>query len=126
MKVLAFATLLGVVVPGPVLAVDCHSVGGHLNGRPISVVRQVILNGDQLSLTGWFLESTGASPVKAPLRVLSCSALHAGVLCKQEFGPVTVTVMSNGNRLVETITDRGTGKESSGIAYECDGTLQIK
>jgi hypothetical protein len=126
MKALAFATILGAVVPTPVLAVDCHSVGGHLNGRPISVVRQLTLNGDQLSLTGWFLESAGASPVKAPLRVLSCVALHAGVLCKQEFGPVTVSVMSNGNRLVETITDRETGKESSGIAYECDGTLQIK
>lgn len=101
------------------LAVECRSVGGHVNGQQVSVVRRAVLDDKRLVLSGSFNGS------EAPTRVLECVPLNAGIMCTRDFGPIVVTVMSNGARLIETATDRNTGKEVSGVAYSCDDSLRI-
>jgi hypothetical protein len=113
------ALLFLLITANSAFAVDCRSVGGHLNGEQVSVFRQVALDGNQLVLSGWF------GSTKAPVRVLSCAPLYSGVLCTREFGPVVVTVMSNDARMTETVTDKSTGKEIGGIAYRCDSRIMI-
>jgi hypothetical protein len=100
--------------------IECRSVGAHLNGEPISITRRVHLQGDQLYLTGRIGSDS------SPERQLACISLHAGILCERVFGPVTVTIMTNNNRLIETITDPETGREVAGAAYECSRPIKMR
>jgi len=100
---------------------ECRSLGGHLHGRPVSVRLKAVLDADNLILTGQY------GSMEAPnRRVLSCAPLDAGVTCNGDFGPTAVKVISNGNHLIETVTDRNTGNEVSKIEYLCDAALRIR
>jgi hypothetical protein len=115
----AHATLIVLLATTfPALAIECHSVGGHLDRRPVSAVRIATLKGSQLTLNGTF------NAERSPTRKLPCVRLHSGVLCERQFGPVFVTIMSNESRLLETVTDPA-GNEIASIAYQCSGRLRL-
>jgi hypothetical protein len=114
---LAFS--LFVLTAAPAVAVECRSVGGHLNGEPVTAVRQATLIGKKLRLGGVF------NSVRSPSRSLSCLPLHAGILCEREFGPVVVSVMTNKKRMIETVTSLADGKEQASVAYVCNGYLKF-
>jgi S1-C subfamily serine protease len=99
--------------------VECRSVGAHVNGEPVSIVRRARFHDGQLYLTG----TIDSAP--SPERVLSCTALEKGILCGRKFGPVTVTIMTNGNTMIETVADSQTSKELAGGAYVCDAVLKL-
>jgi hypothetical protein len=99
-------------------AVECRSVGGQLNGEPVTAVRHATLVGKKLRLGGVF------NSVRSPIRLLPCVPLKSGILCEREFGPVVVTVMTNGKRMIETVTSLADGKEQASIAYVCNGNLK--
>lgn len=101
-------------------AAECRSVGGHLNQRPVSVQRQVAIKDGILTLKGAF------EGKNSPMRRLPCVALASGVMCEASFGPVIVTVMTNGARMIETVADANTRKEEAGIAYECDRPVMLR
>jgi hypothetical protein len=73
------------------------------------------VHGLQMTLSG----RMGGKPM--PRRLLRCMKLHAGLWCEAPFGPVLITVMTNGSRMTETITARATGAEQAGFAYVCSG-----
>lgn len=100
-------------------ATDCKSVGGHLEGRPVTAVRHVKISGKSMFLSGTF------NGVLSPRRKLNCAALHAGVYCEKAFGPVLVTVMTNGNRMTETVAALSNGAEQAGISYVCDTPMKM-
>lgn len=110
---LAFLSMSFLSLPG--LAVDCVSSGGHIDGQPASVVRQATLLGDRLSLKGGFDQAS----------VVSCTSVDTGVWCRNESGPLDVTVIATGNKLLESIADRASGREQVGLAYICDGPLVL-
>jgi len=112
---ISLAVYFWMILGGSSLAVDCQSAGGHIDGQPASVVRQVMLQGDQLSLTGGFSHSG----------VLSCTPLTPGLFCKGEIGRLQVTVIVNGNKLLESIADATSHKEWVGLSYVCDRPLEL-
>ena len=114
-------TIIGVLVSASLaLAVECRSLGGHLNGEPVtSATRHATLNKGKLTLTGTF------NGVTSPRRILNCSPLAAGILCERVFGPVLVTVITNGKRMIETVKALETGQEQAGLSYLCNGTLKF-
>ena len=81
----------------------------------LTVVRQVVLQGDKLSLTGGFGQSS----------VLSCTALTHGLFCRGESGRRQVTVIVNGNMLLESIADATSQRESVGLSYVCDRSVEL-
>jgi hypothetical protein len=111
----SLAACFWVILGGSSLAVDCQSAGGHIDGQPAEVVRQVVLQGDKLSLTGGF-----GQPI-----VLSCTALTHGLFCGGESGRLQVTVIVNGNMLLESIADPTSNRESVGLSYVCDRSVEL-
>jgi hypothetical protein len=103
------------ILAGSCLAVDCESAGGHIDGQPAEVVRQVVLQGDKLSLTGGFGQSS----------VLSCTPLAHGLFCRGKSGQLQVTVIVNGNMLLESIADATSQRESVGLSYVCDRSVEV-
>ncbi len=114
-----FAGFVLLLCPLAGQAAECVSVSGHFNGKRASMERKVTFSGKTMTLTGKFGNQ------QAPKRTLDCVALSAGVLCERQFGPVTVTVMTNRKRMIETVTDPA-GKEVAGFAYECEGSLRMR
>ena len=112
---ISLAACFWIILGGSSLAVDCQSAGGHIDGQPASVVRQVMLQGDQLSLTGGFNNSS----------VLSCTALAPGLFCQGEIGRLQVTAIVNGSSLLESIADATSHKEWVGLSYVCDRSLEL-
>lgn len=100
-------------------AVECHSVAGMLNGQLVTATRQATLSKSTLTLSG---KMSGKS---MPRRALPCVALAKGVLCERTFGPVVVTVMTNGKRMIETVTDPRTKRELASFAYVCSGAFRF-
>jgi hypothetical protein len=112
---ISLAACFWMILGGSSLAVDCQSAGGHIGGQPASVVRQVTLQGDQLSLTGGFDHSS----------VLSCTPLAPGLFCQGEVGRMQATVIVNGSSLLESIADTTSHKEWVGLSYVCDRSLEL-
>ena len=108
------AACFWVILGGSSLAVDCQSAGGHIDGQEATVVRHVVLQGDKLSLTGGFDRSS----------VLSCTSLTHGLFCRGESGRLQVTVIVNGNMVLESIADATSQKESVGLSYVCDRSVE--
>jgi hypothetical protein len=112
--------IAGVVLAAkPSLAVECKAVGGHINGEPVAATRRAKISGYKIVLNGTF------GGVKGPTRTLPCTPLYSGVLCERLFGPVLITVMTNRNRMLETVTDRATGREQAKFSYVCNGPLKF-
>jgi len=111
----SLAACFWMILGGSSLAVDCQSAGGHIDGQPATVVRQVVLQGDKLSLTGGFGQSS----------VLSCTSLALGLFCRGESGPLEVTVIVNGNMLLESIADATSHREAVGLSYVCDRSVEL-
>jgi hypothetical protein len=109
------AACFWVILGGSSLAVDCQSAGGHIDGQPATVVRHAELQGDKLSLTGGFGQSS----------VLSCTPLAHGLFCRGESGQRQVTVIVNGNMLLESIADATSQRESVGLSYVCDRAVEL-
>ena len=103
------------ILGGSGLAVDCQSAGGHIDGQEATVVRHVVLQGDKLSLTGGFDQSS----------VLSCTSLAHGLFCRGESGKLEVTVIVNGNMLLESIADATSHRETVGLSYVCDRSVEV-
>ena len=94
---------------------DCQSAGGHIDGQPATVVRHAELQGDKLSLTGGFGQSS----------VLSCTPLAHGLFCRGESGQRQVTVIVNGNMLLELIANATSQRELVGLSYVCDRAVEL-
>lgn len=94
-------------------------MAGMLNGERVSATRQASLTGNTLRLSG---RMKGAA---MPQRSLSCVGLAKGIWCERRFGPVSVTVMTNNRRMIETVTD-AKGREVASFAYQCDGSFRLK
>lgn len=99
-------------------AAECKAVAGHIGEKRVVAVRHLRLIGRNLTLSGTF------NGVNSPVRTLPCKPLKAGVFCEKSFGPVFVTVMTNGRRMVETLTD-ASGVERAGLAYMCDQAIKM-
>ena len=112
---ISLAACFWMILGGSALGVDCQSAGGHIDGQPATVVRQAMLQGDQLSLTGGFDYSS----------VLSCTPLAPGLFCKGETGGLQVTAVVNGNKLLESIADATSHKERVGLSYVYDRPLEL-
>jgi hypothetical protein len=102
----------------PSFAAECRSVGGHLNGHRVAAVRSVKLSSATITLAGTF------EGKRAPRRSLPCKVIAKGVYCDRAFDGVIVTVMTNGNRMIENVKDQVTGKEMAGIAYVCNEVMK--
>ena len=111
----SLAACFWVILGGSSLAVDCQSAGGHIDGQPATVVRHVVLQGDKLSLTGGFDRPS----------VLLCTSLAHGLFCRGESGQQQVTAIVNGNMLLESIADATSHRETVGLSYVCDGSVEL-
>ncbi|MER9302915.1 hypothetical protein [Mesorhizobium sp. M0496] len=100
-------------------AVECRSAAGILNGLRVAAVRQANLRGTTMTLTG---KLAGKS---MPQRSLPCVALAKGVFCGKSFGPVNVSVMTNGTRMIEIVTDSATKNELASFAYVCRAVFRL-
>lgn len=101
-----------------VQAATCNSVGGHFEGRRVEAVRQVIIKGRTLAISGTF------NGERMSARTLSCRKLAKGVWCEAQFGPVNVAIITNGRRMMETVRSKVTNRELAGIAYVCDAAVK--
>lgn len=99
-------------------SVTCRSVGGYFNGQPVSAARHATLHRSVLTLSGTF------NSKKSPARQLDCVKLYSGVMCARKFGPIGITVMTNGTKMVETVTDPN-GNEIANIVYQCNGSFKM-
>ena len=111
----SLAACFWVILAGSSFAVDCQSAGGHIGGQPATVVRHVVLQGDKLSLAGGFEQSS----------VLSCTSLALGLFCQGKSGHQQVTVIVNGNMLLESIADETSHREAVGLSYVCDRSVEL-
>ena len=57
--------------------------------------------------------------------VLSCTPLAHGLFCRGESGQRQVTVIVNGNMLLESIADATSQRESVGLSYVCDRAVEL-
>lgn len=115
----AIALLLIVTSAVAAQAVECRSVGGHVEGTPVQAMRTVKLTGTTMTLTG------SIDGNRTPTQKLKCRALAKGVLCEAVVGRAAVMVMTNGTRMTETVTDRVDGHEAAGIAYVCRSAIRF-
>ena len=104
--------------PRPSDEIECRSVGAHLNGEPVSIIRRVRLLEGQLHVSG----TIGSE--QSPERSLPCKPINTGVYCERAFGPVTITVMTKKDSMIESVTDQA-GKEQAGAAYACDRPISF-
>lgn len=105
---------------GAEAAISCRAVGGHINGQPpgAAVTRVVSIAGNRMTLSG----KIGARAM--PRRQLACAPIAKGVFCEATFSGASVTVMTNGARMVETVTNPFTGEELAGT-YACGAAIKI-
>lgn len=114
------AVLLVLASAIPALAVECRSVRGHVDRQPVTAERRAELRGDTLHLDGRFEGGTAST------RLLPCRELYPGILCTQMFGSLEMTVTTSRNQMIETVTERATGRELANIAYQCSGALTLR
>jgi hypothetical protein len=57
--------------------------------------------------------------------VLSCTSLAPGLFCRGESGRSQVTVIVNGNMLLESIADAASNRESVGLSYICERSVEL-
>ena len=107
------AAIMLACAPLPVLALDCHAVGGHRDGQPATTVRRIALAGDRMTLSGDFGDRY----------VVSCQQLNPGLWCQGTAGELDVVVIANGALLLESIAERRSGRERIGLSYDCDAPL---
>lgn len=100
------------------LAAECHSVGGQLNGEIVKAARHVEIHPNSMTISG----SLNGKP--SPRQSLPCKTIAKGVYCNVQFQGVTVTVMTNGRRMIETVTDPSSQKELASFAYDCDREMR--
>ena len=116
----AFTICAVLLTSVPALPATCRSVAGHVNETVASAVRSAAIKGSMITLGG---RMNGKA---MPRRSLPCQKLAKGVLCGGAFGPVNVTVTTNGNRMIESVTSASTGEEQAGFAYQCDGPMRMR
>jgi hypothetical protein len=107
------ALIAATLTASPAAAVQCTSVGGHINGKPVQITRQVVIKGDMMTLAG----QMNGKPM--PTRKLPCMKMETGYYCEVTAGPVYVTTVTNGNRLIETVNRSDTKAEQAGVSYQC-------
>lgn len=112
------AVFFAVALSSHARAAECLSVAGQLNGKRVAVTRSVWLKPGKITLSG------SMNGVKSPRRQLPCKTLAKGVYCDGMFDGVLVSVVTNGRRMIETITDPQTGKEIASFAYKCDRAMK--
>jgi hypothetical protein len=101
----------------PAAAAQCTSVGGHINGKPVQITRQVVIKKNVMTLAG----RMNGKPM--PTRKLPCTKMESGYYCEVMAGPVYVTAVTNGRRLIETVNRSDNKAEQAGVAYECNSTF---
>jgi hypothetical protein len=112
------ALFLSVTLASTCLAAECRSVAGQLNGQRVSAVRSVKLSANSIVLGGTF------EGKQAPRRRLPCKVLAKGVLCEATFDGVLVSVMTNGKRMIEAVTEPATSRQLANLAYVCDQVMK--
>lgn len=100
-------------------AIDCESVAGHIAGMKAKATRHAEMRGSRLTVTGKIGTKDFA------VRDIPCVALAKGVLCEKTVGTASISITTNGNRMIESITDTATGVEQAGYAYACNGGLKL-
>lgn len=98
-------------------AAQCTSVGGHINGKPVQITRQVDIKRNMMTLAG----RMNGKPM--PTRKLPCMKMETGYYCEVTAGPVYVTAVTNGSRLIETVNRSDTKAEQAGVSYQCTTAL---
>lgn len=114
----AIAGLL-LLVPSVAGAVECRSVDGRWGERRVSAVRQVTVVGQTIVVTGTFEGKPSAQ------RTLACVPNENGVYCEARYGPLIVSIMSEGARLFETVVDLSIAREQVRLTYQCDGAIRM-
>jgi hypothetical protein len=99
-------------------AAECKAVAGMINGQRTTAVRSVQLSPGRIALAG----KMAGRPM--PRRTLPCKNLAKGVLCEGLFDGVLVSVMTNGKRMIEHVSDPSTRKELAAFAYTCNQVMK--
>jgi hypothetical protein len=89
-----------------------------INGQRTSSVRSVVLKPGRIYLSGRIAGKA------MPSRTLPCKNLAKGVLCEGTFEGVLISVMTNGKRMIESVTDPSTRKELAAFAYTCNKVMK--
>lgn len=99
----------------PAVAMDCLSAGGHREGQPALNARHITFDGHDMILAGDFNDRY----------VVACDTMNAGLWCHGTTSALDIVVVLNGDKMLESIADRRTGREQLGLSYVCDGPLEV-
>jgi hypothetical protein len=112
---LYYVALLLIGASAPAAAMDCLSAGGHREGQPALNARHITFDGHDMILAGDFNDRY----------VVACQPMNPGLWCQGTAGALDVVVVLNGDRMLESIADRRTGREQIGLSYVCEGPLEV-
>jgi len=112
---LYYVALLLIGASTPAGAMDCLSAGGHREGQPALNAMHITFDGHDMILAGDFNDRY----------VVACDTMNSGLWCHGTAGALDIVVILSGDKMLESIADRQTGREQLGLSYVCDGPLEV-